>query len=84
MKKALIDAGGILIAHGFSDFKAELGQSVLDVADDFNRNLGTTKWDGASWIDYVRPASPRTLSDGELGAVLVRKGILNASDVTAS
>lgn len=83
MKHALIDAGGVLIAHGFSDFKPTANQAVLDVSDDFNRSLGVTRWDGAAWVDYVRPVTPRTLSDGELAGVLVRKGLLSASDVTA-
>lgn len=84
MKSALINADGVLLSYGFADFKPGPGQALLQVDDEFNLAIGSTKWDGKMWIDYVPPVSPRTLSDGELAAVLVKKGLLTPAEVISS
>ncbi len=84
MKNALIDADGVLLAHGFVEFSADSGQKIIEVDDTFNLNPKAVRWDGKAWVDYAGPTEPRTLSDGELGAVLVKKGLLTQAEITSS
>lgn len=60
-RAALVDAAGVLLAHGYTDFARAKGQAVVPVADDFAGIPGEVRWTGIAWAPYVAP--PRSEDD---------------------
>jgi hypothetical protein len=54
-RKALVSCGGVLVAHGFTEFTPEVGEQILDVAEDFDLEPGKWRWDGEAWASYEPP-----------------------------
>lgn len=48
-RKALVDAQGNLLAHGFCEFEPADGQSVIDAPTDFSYDTYKARWDGTEW-----------------------------------
>ena len=55
MKRAFYDiATGELVAHGFTQANRP-GDGVVEVVDSFDLRPGDWRWDGVTWVPYVRP-----------------------------
>lgn len=56
-RKALFrDSDGVLLAHGFCDFTASVGQTVRNVSEDFPFECFKSRWNGVAVEVYVIPA----------------------------
>lgn len=56
---AFLDAGGVLIAHGYAEANRP-GDTRVAVADDFAFVPGRARWTGDAWEEYAPPSpAPR-------------------------
>ncbi len=55
MRQALYDKDGVLVAHGFTNFKAQPGETVRDVPNDYNQTPGTVRLVGGREQPYAPP-----------------------------
>lgn len=56
-RKALHDANGVLLEHGFVDYTAQGGQIVREVAEDFDEKPLVRRWNGTAYEDYAPPSA---------------------------
>lgn len=82
-RQALIDADGVLIAHGFCDFKPDTGQMVVDAPDSFPYWARQVRWNRGRWEPYVAPAPVPTLTRRQVRLWLLQRG-LKARDVATA
>lgn len=76
---AFLDAGGVLVAHGFVESNRQ-GNTRLAVPDDFAFVPGRARWTGDAWEEYAPPAPvPQSVTRFQAKAALAQAGKLAAA-----